>query len=387
MLRMMHAVPTCTPSAPCDVVVDQDCGEAADTNNLAVLALLQSPAVNVRGVTIVYGDYWQASNFAHCFRLVELMQFHDVPVLWGATEPIVRRQDELRLWELEYGTVAWKGMWTPNATGFQNYGPGVLLPPTSKGHGAMWEGCSDALSSAACDCTHQRCSVGERQNEAAKFLVDMAKLHNDLIVVALGPMTNIAVARMLDPAFVVHAHLWAMAGSFNPPRSNFEHADMPRLSTNLWFDPVGSRRALRSDSAGHAWRSVAMVSVDASYGAPWIPSFVQRVASLPTRAAQYVNECRSPEANYSMVDEITVAMLINRSLGKAVPMYVDVVLDGASSGDTLSWQVGRTHPGHGEPLAQVYVSADVAGFYDFFVDMLKVGPAKAEPICTRSAMV
>eukprot|EP00656_Telonema_subtile_P001409 TRINITY_DN10634_c0_g1_i3.p1 TRINITY_DN10634_c0_g1~~TRINITY_DN10634_c0_g1_i3.p1 ORF type:complete len:175 (-),score=33.08 TRINITY_DN10634_c0_g1_i3:39-563(-) len=96
--------PTCTVSRPCKVIVDQDCGAAADTNTNAVLTLLLDPAVNVLGVTIVYGDGFQPGNYAHCYRLLEIFNRTGVPILWGAEQSTYRTKQETELWEAQYNT-------------------------------------------------------------------------------------------------------------------------------------------------------------------------------------------------------------------------------------------------------------------------------------------
>eukprot|EP00662_Eupelagonemidae_sp_cell21_P036121 gene36121-14361_t len=105
-----------------------DCGGVADTNSLAVLALLLSPAVRVIG---------KAPNYAHCLRAVEVAgRASDVPVQLT--------------WEREWRTVEWKGQWSwnPNSSAYPNPGPDVLLPPSHAGYTPMREGCTPRVADA-----------------------------------------------------------------------------------------------------------------------------------------------------------------------------------------------------------------------------------------------
>jgi hypothetical protein len=69
------ARPVCSIEKPCKVIVDQDCGHAADTNLNSVLALLLDPKVTVLGVTVVYGTSLllfglALTNRSHCRRFL-----------------------------------------------------------------------------------------------------------------------------------------------------------------------------------------------------------------------------------------------------------------------------------------------------------------------------
>src|ERR1700742_4155528 len=79
------------------VLIDQDGAGPADTNQMSMLALLQSPQTEVLGITIVTGDAWRDEEVQHTLRMLELVRRTDVPVVPGAVFPLVRTQQETLL--------------------------------------------------------------------------------------------------------------------------------------------------------------------------------------------------------------------------------------------------------------------------------------------------
>ena len=52
--------------------------------------MIQSPQVEVLGITVVSGDQWRDEEVAHTLRLLEIMGRTDIPVVPGAAFPLVR---------------------------------------------------------------------------------------------------------------------------------------------------------------------------------------------------------------------------------------------------------------------------------------------------------
>ena len=95
------------------VIIDQDCSGPGGSNMQTLLTLIQSPQVEVLGITVVSGNQWRDEEIAHTLRLLELIGRTDIPVVPGAEYPLVRRQQETEQWERQFGSVAWLGAWTP----------------------------------------------------------------------------------------------------------------------------------------------------------------------------------------------------------------------------------------------------------------------------------
>ncbi len=93
------------------VLIDQDGSGPGGSDQMAMLALLQSPDVQVLGITMVTGDAWRDEETLHTLRMLELTGHTDVPVARGAVFPLVRTQEQTRLEEALDGKVAWLGAW------------------------------------------------------------------------------------------------------------------------------------------------------------------------------------------------------------------------------------------------------------------------------------
>ena len=78
------------------VVIDQDTSGPGGSNIMSMMALLQSPQVEVLGITVVTGNAWRDEEARHALRMLELIGRTDVPVALGAVFPLVRTQEETR---------------------------------------------------------------------------------------------------------------------------------------------------------------------------------------------------------------------------------------------------------------------------------------------------
>src|SRR6202790_4280295 len=79
------------------VLVDQDGSGPGGSNQMAMMVLLQSPQVEVLGITMVTGNAWRDDEARHTLRMLELIGRTNVPVALGAVFPLVRTQEETRL--------------------------------------------------------------------------------------------------------------------------------------------------------------------------------------------------------------------------------------------------------------------------------------------------
>ena len=93
------------------VIINQDCSGPGGSNMQTLLLLIQSPEVEVLGITVVSGNQWRDEEVAHTLRLLEIIGRTDIPVVPGAVFPLVRQHDETQLWQQRYGKVAFAGAW------------------------------------------------------------------------------------------------------------------------------------------------------------------------------------------------------------------------------------------------------------------------------------
>ena len=93
------------------VFIDADVGGAAGTDNQSMLMLLQSPDIDVLGISIVSGDGWARASTQYALRMLELTGHGDVPVAQGAVFPLINSREETEMWEDQFGEFAYKGIW------------------------------------------------------------------------------------------------------------------------------------------------------------------------------------------------------------------------------------------------------------------------------------
>ena len=78
----------------------------------AQLLLLQSPEVEVLGISAVSGNIWRDEVIAHSCRLLELAGQPQIPVHPGPVHPLLNSELATERWEALYGKLVWKGAWT-----------------------------------------------------------------------------------------------------------------------------------------------------------------------------------------------------------------------------------------------------------------------------------
>src|SRR5689334_9680222 len=95
-LGLLLFVPAATlaPAQPKrKVIVNEDTSGPGGSNMQTILVMLQSPAVEVLGITVVSGDAWRDEEVAHTLRLLEMVGRTDVPVFAGAAFPLLRTRE------------------------------------------------------------------------------------------------------------------------------------------------------------------------------------------------------------------------------------------------------------------------------------------------------
>jgi purine nucleosidase len=351
LVVILSAMLPCTAqTAKRKVIIDQDAAGPAGTDQQSILLLVQSPQIDVLGVTVVTGDAWLKEEVAHTLRMLELIGRTDIPVVAGAEFPLVRRKDETELWEKQYGSVPWVGAWTPRF-----YHSADQL-------GEMPEG---------------KPTTKPADEDAAHFLVRMVRKYpHEITIYEGGPMTNLALAITIDPEFTNLAkELVFMGGSLNPKTDDPEFVNTPRREFNLWFDPEAAHIVLTA-----AWKKIVCTTVDISVKTRLTQDLVDQIKKSNTPAAQYIGKYARLRGNYNYLwDELASLAWIDPSLitGKYT-RYLDVDLNrGAEHGNTLSW-TEEDKPKISGPPVQIQDDLDLQRFYKEFVDLLSAPTPPAQ---------
>src|ERR1700734_11539 len=70
------------------IIINEDCSGPGGSNMQTLLVLIQSPQVEVLGITVVSGDQWRDEEGAHTLRLLEVMGGADIPGGPGGGVPL-----------------------------------------------------------------------------------------------------------------------------------------------------------------------------------------------------------------------------------------------------------------------------------------------------------
>jgi len=325
------------------VIINQDCSGPGGSNMQTLATLIQSPQIDVLGITIVTGNQWRDEEVVHALRLLEIMGRTDIPVVPGAVFPLVRTREEAVQWQERYGKVGYAGAWDPRWW----HEPFVVPPPK--------EGMPTTKPAS---------------EDAAHFLVRMVhKYPHEVTIYEGGPMTNLALALRIDPQFAELAQeLVFMGGSLNPVTDNPEFVNVPRHEFNFWMDPEAADAVLHAN-----WRKITCTPVDISIKTKLTQAMVDEIGKADTPLAQYVAKyfLPGPGADF-MWDELAAAAWIDPSIiTKRDVRYMAVDTDhGAAYGNTLTWLEGDK-PKRSLQRVEILVDVDLPRFDKMFVDLMR----------------
>ena len=338
------------------VLVDEDGSGPGGSNQMAILALLQSPQVEVLGITMVTGNAWRDEETQHTLRMLELTGHAGVPLARGAVFPLVRSEDETRLDEARFGKVTWLGAWGSIPPKAAEHSDGAT-PEHPVVHGpydvpTLPEGAP---------------SIKPIEEDAAHFLIRQVRAHpHQVTIYAGGPLTNIALAISIDPEFAsLTQGLVVMGGSLNPQTDDPEFATNPRHEFNFWFDPEAAHIVLRA-----AWPRIDVTTVDISIKAMFTREMLDQIAHSSSPAARYV--AAWSRNRWYLWDELAACAWIDPSIiTREKELYMDVDIGhGPSYGDTLTWN-GTTRPATTVRLVHAQVNLDQQRFQQMFVELMK----------------
>jgi purine nucleosidase len=324
------------------VIIDQDAAGPGGTDMQAILTLIQSRHTDVLGITVLTGDAWRDEEVQHTLRLMEIIGRTDIPVVPGAVTPLVNSKEFIARWETLYGKLIYQGAWN---MGKPLHGP-TEIPP-------MPEGAPQTKAA---------------EEDAAHFMVRMVHQYpHQVTIYAAGPMTDLALALIIDPQFAaLSKELILMGGSISPVTDDPEFKYTPRHEFNFWFDPEASHRVFHSK-----WPRIVVTTVDISITTKMTQALIDEIGKGKSAAARYTVKYAQPN---TLWDELAAAAWLDPSIiTRSGQLYMDVSTDpGASYGQTLVWEPGN-QPGLGEQLVEVQQDLDREKFYQLFSSLL-AGP-------------
>jgi len=341
-LALLFAATFSTAQPRRKIIINEDCSGPGGSNMQTLLLLIQSPQVEVLGITVASGDQWRDEEVMHTLRLLELIGRTDIPVVPGAEFPLVRTRHEAQQWQERYGKVAYAGAWDDRW-----WHEASVVPPLPE----------SAPTTKPAD------------EDAPHFLIRMVhKYPHEVTIYEGAPMTNLALAVSLDPHLPELAQeLVFMGGSIAPQSDNPEFVSNPRHEFNFWFDPDAAAIVLRAP-----WQKIVCTPTDISVKTQMTAGMVKQIEAAGTPIARYIARFAmlTPGADI-MWDELAAAAWIDPSIiTKTETRYMSVDLDrGAGYGNTLTWAAN-------DPLrpatqrVEIQLDLDTEKFYRLFTSLM-----------------
>ncbi len=305
-----------------------------------ILPLIGNPEVKLLGITAVSGDAWRDEGAADLLRSLELYHRTDIPVYLGAVYPLVNSERRTHAWEQSFGKIAWKGAWNGPEMGpnFHATDP-YAIPPLDEGLPTL----------------------KPQAEGAVQFLIRAVHEHpHQVVVIAAGPLTNLALAQRLDPEFASLAkELVFMGALIDSNLGQVSGSADFNSDFNIIFDPEAAHIVFTAP-----WTKITAVGT-VSNDTLMTDSVFKELIAKKTPVTEVL--ARHPW-QLPMWDELTTALAVDRSIvTKDVVAYMDVDIDhGLNYGIVHVWPEA-THPNLGEQKVTIVLAVDKPKFYKQFI--------------------
>lgn len=317
---------------PVPVIFDTDFAMPPQDDALALMLALQSPEIEILGITTVAGNKNVKQATSDVLRMLEIANQADIPVFEGAEMPLVHRKSEFAV---------------------RKYGSWYSDEPPPEPYGGF-----------------ARKKV-EAESAVSYIVRTVLDRPNEITILAIGPLTNIARAIESDENFAKSVkNIFIMGGAIALLPDGAGNLT-PNAEYNFWVDPEAARITLRSGIPIEL--SPLNVSRKSALTREWFQKIVA-VENPLTRLLKVSMEPRfeaQPDRNWTMFDQITVASLIDPSLVTTERLYVDVNIShdisyGVSVGGRDVW------PGaEGSQQMDVQYDLDWPRFIEMFSERLQ----------------
>ncbi|WRX24789.1 Inosine/uridine-preferring nucleoside hydrolase domain - like 4 [Theobroma cacao] len=264
---------------------------------MAIFLALRSPEVEVIGLTTIYGNVYTTLATRNALHLLEVAGRTDIPVAEGSHVTITfynQKGTKLRIADFVHGA---------DGLGNQNF-----PPPKGK----------------------------PIDMSAAAFLVEQANLYpGKVTVVALGPLTNIALAIQLDPSFTKNVGQIVLLGGAFAVNGNVN----PAAEANIFGDPDAADIVFTSGAdvlavGINVTHQVVLTDADRDKLARSIGKFAQYLCKILEVYFSYHHDVYSTKGVY-LHDPTAMVAAINPSLLTYMEGAVRVQTNGITRGLTI----------------------------------------------------
>ena len=243
--------------------------DTASDDAVALIMALRHPEVEVAGITTVAGNVDVAQASRNALYTAELCG-SNVPVFTGAEKPLRRAH--------------WSADWFHGRDGLGDHGyPGPRRAPEKMG--------------------------------ATQAIIELTEAHPGIVIVTLGPLTNVALALQKRPEIAKSVSRCVVMGGAPCCEGNVT----PAAEYNIWCDPEAARIVARSglpvEMVGwHLCRGEAVLNLKE----------IEKVLGFETPVGKFAIECNSRaqeafhvqtgEHGISLPDPVAMAVALEESI-------------------------------------------------------------------------
>ena len=300
------------------VIIDTDPGI---DDAQAILFALFCGEFEIDALTTVFGNVPAKTAAANVLRLLEMSGRPEIPVYLGAVEPLVRRR-------LHYA---------PEVHGKRGLGDLKLPPPKGK----------------------------IQKNYAAVELVRrIVQAPGEITILALGPLTNIALTIRLEPQFVKHVREIIFMGGIVAGHGNVSAV----ATANVLNDSEAAKIVFNA-----GFRCLTMVGQDVTRPTRMLPERRERLRQAGGEIAEFLYEItryygnaytREQIPGFPVHDLLVMIYALRPALFKTRLLHVDVETEGAL---TEGMTVADFRPySKVKPNVNVCLKADADAIFDWY---------------------
>lgn len=300
-----------------------DCDPGID-DSLALLYALQHPDLEVVALTIVAGNVPVELGLENAFKILEKLNRLDIPVYAGADKPLVRK-----------------------------------FVSAQDTHGMDGLGESGIARSS---------SIKAQPQTAYDFLADYFQTNNDTSIIALGPLTNIALALRKNPKLGQQLDRFVSMGGSYKSHGNCS----PVAEYNYWCDPHAAQETYKKLE-----KKIEMVGLDVTRKIVLTPNLLEYMRFINLEVAGFIGKITRLYWDFHweyehiigcvINDPLAVAHFLHEYLCHGFDSYVQLATEGIALGQTL---VDAYHFWGKEANTQVLTHVNTQLFFQDFLAVI-----------------
>ena len=295
------------PNGSIKIIFDTDFVVPPQDDGTALILALKSPELDILGVTTVAGNDTVQRATSDALRELEIAGRTDVPVYRGANRPLIHQKSD-------WATTMHGKWWSDEA------------PPTPPGGWAKKQA---------------------EKESAVDFMIRTVNANpGQVTIVAIGPLTNVAMAVRQDPQFAHNVKkIQIMGGAFASVNDGAGNMT-PNAEFNIWVDPEAAWVVV------HSGIPLEFTPLNVCRKTAFLKQYFDQIVSAHTPLTDLIQERmgptfeKNPNSHGNMYDQLTVASLVDPSLVKTMNLYVEVDTNhgpdyGTTIGATKKWEGGE----------------------------------------------